>query len=178
MSHAGCPIALPTAVVAVAVIGAAVCAAPAAAQVYRCEQDGVVRYADKPCERGARPVELPPAIVVPAGPQADLLEQAERRKQAQRKARDAADGQWLQAHEARKSEEERLRSGRVTRTVVEGMAPDDVRRIHGDPPVVSTSQTAKGPRETWSYALDGGTRLHVTFTNGRVSSVRTREDKP
>ncbi len=164
-------------VVAAAVISAAVCAGPAAAQVYRCEQDGVVRYSDKPCSAQARPVELPPAIVVPAGPQADLLGQAEQRKQARRKARDAADAEWVQAHEARKAEEERLRSGRVTRTVVEGMAPDDVRRIHGEPTVVSTSQTAKGVREIWSYVLDGGARVHVTFTNGRVSGVRTREDQ-
>jgi hypothetical protein len=178
MSHAVCPTVLPTAALAAAVAGAALCAAPAAAQVYRCEQDGVVRYTDKPCERGARPVELPPAIVVPAGPQADLLGQAERRKQAQRKARDAAQAEWLQDYEVRKSEEERLRSGRVTRTVVEGMAPEDVRRIHGEPAVISRSQTAKGARETWSYALDGGKRLHVTFTDGRVSGVRTRENKP
>lgn len=151
--------------------------APASAQVYRCEQDGVVRYADKPCERGARPVELPPAIVVPAGPQADLLEQADQRKRALREARDSADAEWLDEYGQRKAEEERLRSGRITRTVVEGMSADDVRRIHGEPAVVSRSQTAKGPRETWSYAIEDGKRLHVTFTDGRVSGVRTRENK-
>jgi hypothetical protein len=153
----------------------AVGAAPA--QVYRCEQDGVVRYTDKPCEQGARPVELPPAIVVPAGPKADLLGDAERKRESQRKARDKADAAWVEAHEARKAEEERLRSGRVTRTVVEGMGPEDVRRIHGEPAVISRSRTAKGPRETWSYALEGGKRLHVTFVDGRVSSVRTREEQ-
>lgn len=149
----------------------------AQAQVYRCEQDGAVRYTDKPCSNKAKPIDLPDPIVVPAGPKADLLGEAERRREAQRKARDQADAEWVEAHEARKAEEDRLRTARITRTVVEGMSPGDVRRIHGEPAVVSKRESASGARETWSYVLDGDRRLHVTFSEGRVSSVRMRETK-
>lgn len=147
------------------------------AQVYRCERDGVIRYSDKPCEQNARPVQLPEPIVVPAGPQADLLGEARHRDAERRTARDLDDAAWLKVYEARKAEEDRLRSGRVTGTVVEGMAPADVRRIHGEPAVVSSAKGKKGARETWSYVLGDGRRLHVTFIEGRVSDVRTREEK-
>ncbi|MES0872451.1 DUF4124 domain-containing protein [Sinimarinibacterium thermocellulolyticum] len=161
-----------------AIVGALLFCAQAAAQVYRCEQDGVVRYTDKPCGPKAQPLDLPDPIIVPAGTKADLLGEAERRRKAQRAARDEADAAWVKAHEARKAEEERVRSGRITRTVVEGMSAGDVRRIHGEPAVVSRRESASGTHETWSYALEGGRRLHVTFDDdGRVSSVRTREPK-
>lgn len=163
---------------AAAVAGALLPGGNAAAQVYRCEQDGVVRYTDKPCSSKSRPVDLPDPIVVPAGPKADLLGDARRKRQAGREARDQADAEWVAGHEARKADEERLRTARITRTVVEGMSADDVRRIHGEPAVVSKRETKSGTRETWSYALDGDRRLHVGFDGeGRVSSVRMREPK-
>ncbi|MEW6166248.1 MAG: DUF4124 domain-containing protein [Pseudomonadota bacterium] len=164
---------------AAAAIAAALVAATAArAEVYRCrDDDGVVRYTDKPCSTAARPIDLPDPIVVPAGPTADLLGEAQQREDTKRAARDEADAEWIEQHAARKAEEERLRNARVTATVVEGMTPADVRRIHGDPLVVSESRSAKGVRETWSYTLEDKRRLHVTFTDGRVSSVRTRKEK-
>jgi hypothetical protein len=161
----------------IAAAGALLVCGSAAAQVYRCEQDGVVRYTDKPCSSKARPIDLPDPIVMPAGPKADLLGDARRRREAGREARDEADAAFVEAHEARKAEEERLRDARISRTVVEGMSGDDVRRIHGEPAVVSKRESGSGSRETWSYALDGDRRLHVTFSEGRVSSVRMREPK-
>lgn len=161
----------------VAAAGALALCGSVGAQVYRCEQDGVVRYTDKPCSNKARPVDLPDPVVIPAGPKADLLGEAKRRREAGTRARDEADAEWVAEHEKRKAEAERLRSGRITRTVVEGMSADDVRRIHGEPAVVSKRESKSGIRETWSYALDGDRRLHVTFSEGRVSSVRMREPK-
>ncbi|MFP5306421.1 MAG: DUF4124 domain-containing protein, partial [Gammaproteobacteria bacterium] len=137
---------------AAAIAAGLVAATVAQAEVYRCsDSGGVVRYTDKPCGTAAQPIDLPDPIVVPAGPTADLIGEAKERKDTKRAARDEADAEWIEQHEARKAEEERLRNARVTATVVEGMTPADVRRIHGDPLVVSESRSAKGVRETWSY---------------------------
>lgn len=163
-------------------VGAAALVALAAAdaaraEVYRCEQNGVVRYTDKPCNAQAQALDLPDPIVLPAGPTEDLLGKARKRNQAQREARDKADTEWLEQHEAQKADEERLRSARIAGDVVEGMKADDVRRLHGDPAVVSHSRGKNGDRETWSYVLGDGRRLHVTFVDGQVSTVRTRKEK-
>lgn len=147
------------------------------AEVYRCEQNGVVRYTDKPCNPRAQALDLPEPIVLPAGPKVDLLGEASKRKQKQREARDETDAQWLEEHEARKADEERLRSARIDGEVVEGMKEADVRRLHGEPAVVSRSSGKNGDRETWSYVLGDGRRMHVTFVDGQVSTVRTRMEK-
>lgn len=153
-------------------------AAPAApAEIYRCEDKGHVRFTDRPCDAQAEPVELRAPIIVPAEPHPDLLGDSDKKSAARRKARDAADAAWVKDYTARKAAEERIRHGRMTRTVVEGMKPDDVRRLHGEPDVVTKSRGGKTERETWRYTLDDGTQLHVTFTGGAVSAVRTRESK-
>lgn len=154
-----------------------IASAPVLADVYRCERDGVVRYTDKPCDPAARPIELREPIVVPAGQSADFSGAAQQRRESQRSERDKADAAWVETYAARKEAEEAVRAGRVTATVVEGMSPADVRRIHGEPAVVSRSRGGKTDRETWSYSLDNGKRLHVTFTDGHVSAVRSREEK-
>ncbi|HEY1076869.1 MAG TPA: hypothetical protein VGE51_09285 [Fontimonas sp.] len=148
-----------------------------AAAVYRCERDGTVIYADKPCAANAKPADLPTAIVVPAGPAADLLKQAEEREAKARAARDKASAEWLESHEAGKAEAERIRDGRVADEIVEGMSESDVRRMRGEPAVVSRSRGKSGPSETWSYVLDDGSRLHVTLVQGKVTAVRTRKEK-
>jgi hypothetical protein len=147
------------------------------AAVYRCERDGAVIYADKPCAAGAQPAELPAAMVVPAGPAPDLLKLAEERDARARAARDKADAEWLEAHEAEKAEAEQIRAGRIADEVVEGMSATDVRRLRGEPAVISNATGKSGRRETWSYVLDNGSRLHVTFSNGKVSAVRTKQEK-
>ncbi|MFA5938626.1 MAG: DUF4124 domain-containing protein [Sinimarinibacterium sp.] len=149
----------------------------ARAEVYRCEQNGAIRYTDRPCTTGAQAVDLPDPIVLPAGPKEDFLDESRKRDQAKREARDRTDAEWLEEHEEQKEDEERLRSARNAGNVVEGMKPDDVRRLHGEPAVVSHSRSKNGDRETWSYVLGDGRRLHVTFVDGEVSAVRTRKEK-
>ncbi len=147
------------------------------AAVYRCERDGTVIYADKPCAAGAKPAELPAAIVVPAGPSADLLKMAEERAAKSRAGRDKANAEWLKTHEAGKAEAEQIREGRIADEIVEGMSASDVRRMRGEPAVVSKASGKSGPSETWSYVLDDGSRLHVTLVQGKVTAVRTRKEK-
>ncbi len=147
------------------------------AAVYRCERDGAVVYADKPCAAGAKPADLPAAIVVPAGPAPNLLKLAEEREAKARAARDRADAEWLKTHEEEKAEAEQVRAGRIADEVVEGMSVADVRRLRGEPAVISNTTGKSGPRETWSYVLDNGSRLHVTFSNGKVSAIRTKQEK-
>lgn len=163
--------------VAVAAILAAAALPVAGAEVYRCESDGVIRFSDRPCGKAAQTVNIKEPIVLPAGPKADLLEQAERRTQEDREARDQADAAWLELHEAQKADDERLRSARIHNEVAVGMSQADVRRMRGEPAVMSRGSSSSGDRETWSYVLDSGERLHVTFVDGRVKSVRTRKDK-
>ncbi len=159
------------------VLAAALLSAAADAAVYRCERDGTVIYADKPCSAGAKPADLPAAIVVPAGPAPDLLKLAEERDAKARAARNKSDAEWLEAHEAEKAEAEQIRAGRIADEVVEGMSAADVRRLRGEPAVISSATGKSGARETWSYVLDNGSRLHVTFSNGKVSGVRTKKEK-
>jgi len=152
----------------------------AQAQVYRCQKDSVTVYSDKPCAADAKPTQLPPAVVIPAGPRSDLLQEAEQREQRAAKITQAtkeAEAVWQDKHASEKAEAERLRSARVSGVVVEGMTTADVRHLHGEPMLVSHSTNNKGVRETWSYAEQDGKRLHVTFTDGRVSAVRVRESK-
>ncbi|MEQ1439606.1 DUF4124 domain-containing protein [Fontimonas sp. SYSU GA230001] len=148
----------------------------ARAEVYRCEQNGSIRFTDRPCSPQAQAVDLPDPVVLPAGPKADLLGEAEARQRSARSARDKADADWLQEHERRKADEERLRAARNAGEVAPGMSADEVRRLHGEPAVVSHSRGKDGDRETWSYVLSDGRRLHVTFIGGQVSAVRTRKE--
>ncbi len=145
--------------------------------IYRCRSGDVLVYSDKPCARGAKPADLPDAIVVPAGPKLDLLEQADAKREQERRDRDAADAQWNAQHQARKAEAERIREGRIKGVVVEGMTEMQVRHLHGEPAVTSSSRRAGKARETWSYVLDDGSRLHVTFEDGRVVSTRSKREK-
>ncbi len=152
-------------------------AASASAQIYRCEGAAGVRFTDQPCAAPTPPVEVPAPIVVPAGPAADLAGEADARRERQRRARDQADAQWAEAHAARKAAEERVRAGRIAGEVVQGMSAADVRRIHGEPATISTHSGSKGVRQSWSYVLADGRRMQVTFSDGRVSDVRTRKEK-
>lgn len=148
----------------------------AQAQIYRCAKDGVTVFSDKPCGADAKPAQLPPAVVIPAGPRIDLLREAEQREQREGKVQEKAaraEQVWQDNHAAEQAEAERIREARVGREVVDGMTPADVRRVLGEPMLVSQN----GARETWSYAEREGKRIHVTFIDGRVSGVRTRENK-
>lgn len=149
---------------------------PASAEVYRCVDGDRVRYTDQPCVAGEVPHALPPAVVLPAPVVDDAdVEQAERRRAAAAERRNDADAKWTAEYEARKADQERLRRARGRGEVVEGMSMEDVRRLHGEPYDVSRARGGKAERETWNYVLAGGGRLGVTFTDGRVTAVRSRE---
>jgi hypothetical protein len=149
----------------------------AADEIYRCQVDGATVFSDKPCGAAAERIDVPPPMIMPAGPKVDLLGEAERRDQraAERKAK--ADAEWNAEYEARKAHEEKIRAARIADAIVTGMTPDEVRRLRGDPVTVATSQGGKSQRMTWSYLLDDGSRLHVKFTDGVVSSTSLRQEK-
>ncbi|WP_169577719.1 DUF4124 domain-containing protein [Sinimarinibacterium sp. CAU 1509] len=153
--------------------------ARAADEVYRCQVDGATVFSDKPCGDSAERIDVPPPMILPppSGPKVDLLGEAERRDQraAERKAK--ADAEWTADYQARKEQEEKLRAARIADEIVTGMTPEDVRRMRGDPITVATSQSGKSQRMTWSYLLDDGSRLHVKFTDGVVSSTSLRQEK-
>lgn len=147
------------------------------AQVYRCQADGVVVFSDKPCAPGAQPVEVPKATVIPAQKGDDLLAEARKREARERQQADTrrkAEAEWQARYAQDKAEAERVQRGRAQGIVVEGMTPADVRRIHGEPTIVSRNQKGQADRETWSYLLDDA-RVTVVFSEGKVSSVKTRE---
>lgn len=156
---------------------AALLPASAQAQVYRCQQGEVTVFSDKPCEAGARPEPLPQPVIVPAGPSVDLLGEAEKAAKRSAERNEAENAEWHKGYQTRTQEQEKLRNARVAGTVVEGMKPAEVRRIHGEPTLVSSGSNSKGEYETWSYSHGDGSRTHVTFTNGVVSAVRTRTSR-
>ncbi len=151
----------------------------AADEIYRCQVDGATVFSDKPCGVSAERIDVPSPMLVPppTGPKLDLLGEAERRDQraAERKAK--ADAEWTAEYEARKTHEEKIRAARIADEIVTGMTSEEVRRLRGDPVTVATSQNGKSQRMTWSYLLDDGSRLHVKFTDGVVSSTSLRQEK-
>jgi len=149
----------------------------AADEIYRCQIDGRTVFSDKPCGAAAERIDVPPPMIMPAGPKADLLGEAERRDQAAAARKAQAEAEWTAEYEARKAQEEKLRAARIADEIVTGMTPEDVRRLRGDPVTVATSQSGKSQRMTWSYLLEDGSRLHVKFTDGVVSSTSLRQEK-
>lgn len=169
---------------------------PAHAEVYRCVRGDAVVYADKPCDAAGQPAKLPKALIVPAGPAPNLVKMVEERKAQERAAQAKADAakaeQAEQAAQAQAGEVQRMETYAsesavtaaadraplpVTEVVVEGMSVVDVRRLHGEPTVVSKVDGAFPTRETWSYMLADGSRLHIAFVGGKVVSVQTRKEK-
>ncbi|HEX4895928.1 MAG TPA: DUF4124 domain-containing protein [Solimonas sp.] len=149
---------------------------PVAAQVFRCQKDGVTVYSDQPCAPGARPTALPTPVVIPATTPTDLVGEAAKRAQRKKVQQKAEDAAFQEAHAQQKADETRIREARIADKVVTGMTPADVRGIYGEPTVVSRNESGGKDRETWSYA-DDQRRWHVTFTDGRVSAVKSRENK-
>lgn len=160
--------------VTMTVAGLALAAGPALADVYRCRADGVTVFSDRPCGDTA-PLALPPPTVIPRGDEAAAREY-DRRIQAGRQARDEADAEWLDAHEARKAQQERSRSARIAGTVVEGMLSGDVRALLGSPDEVRSSASG----EQWLYRSGQGLTRTITFRDGavvRISETGRRKRK-
>jgi len=160
--------------VATTLAGLALAAGPALADVYRCRADGVTVFSDRPCG-GAAPLALPPPTVIPRGEE-EAAREYDRRIQAGRQARDEADAEWLDAHEARKAQQERSRSARIAGSVVEGMLSGDVRALLGSPDEVRS--IASG--EQWLYRPGQGLTRTITFRDGavvRISETGRRKRK-
>jgi hypothetical protein len=154
--------------------GLALSAGPALADVYRCRADGVTVFTDRPCGDAA-PMALPPPTVIPRGDEAAAREY-DRRIEAGRQARDEADAEWLDGHEARKAQLERSRSARIAGTVVEGMLSGDVRALLGSPDEVRSSASG----EQWLYRPGQGVTRTITFRDGavvRISETGRRKRK-
>lgn len=141
---------------------------PAAAEVYRCTRDGQTVFTDSPCGE-TPPLALPPPVVIqPVDP--DLVRDHDQRRTQARKARDAADAEWLEQHAARRECEERIRRARADGHVTAGMSPADVRFVWGDPEAVQKGEDG----ERWRYRLNSGDRATVVFREGVVSQVQER----
>ena len=145
--------------------GLALAAGPALADVYRCRVDGVTVFTDRPCGDAA-PLALPPPTMIPRGDEAAARDY-DRRIEAGRRARDEADAEWLDGHEARKAQQERSRSARIAGTVVEGMLSGDVRALLGSPDEVRGSDAG----EQWLYRSGNGVTRTITFRDGAVARV-------
>lgn len=147
--------------------------APAAlgASVYRCEQDGRVVFTDRPCSAGAQPLPERSPSVLPGGAAADLAKAHDERRRRANDARRKADAQWLQAHEARKAEEARLRQALVEGRVIQGMTAAQVRQAWGSPDRIERS-AQPGVQERWIWRSGKKVTRSVTFRDGRVASLR------
>lgn len=145
----------PFIVLAVLCLAAAV---PARAEIYRCGPPGQQTYTDRPCADGQR-LELPPPVTV-APADAGAARDWDRRVARGRKARDAADAEWLEQHEERRRREERIRAARIAGRVVEGMTEAEVRHVLGAPDEVERG----GEAEVWRY----GSGRRIRFRDGVV----------
>lgn len=139
--------------------------APAAAEVYRCGPAGQPVYTDHPCADGERLELRAPNVVEPLDTSA--ARDYDRRIERGRRARNAADAAWLEQHEERQANEDRIRAGRIAGMAVAGMSPAQVRAAMGEPDKVS------GDR--WTYRSGEGVTRTVTFRDGTVDDVNERK---
>jgi len=142
---------------------------PAAAEVYRCGSGGQVTYTDQPCAAGERLELAAPVTIAPED--GSLARSRERRIQADRQRRDAADAAWLERYEAETDKAEAIRSARLAGVAIEGMTAADVRQALGEPDKV----TAGDGGERWTYRLEDGGKQVVSFRDGAVSRVAVSE---
>lgn len=156
----------------VAVFAAALLAAPASAEVYRCTVEGVRQFSDQPCQAGDRPLALPQTTIISAEHSAPLAAQHEARTRNFQKARADEDAAWSKDHAARTADTVRIRDARGRGEAVIGMGAGDLRAALGEPAQQTSAGTAKGLRETWTYEDTGEGRVTVTLQDGIVTGVR------
>jgi|TARA_Y100001001_G_scaffold129334_1_gene128415 hypothetical protein len=146
-----------------------VLAAPAQAQVFRCEQDGNTVFSDQPCGEDAESVELRDNRIggsfdqnLPAPEPPDSEEQAEESEPEE------------QAGTCRFINSTDLRRYLVREQVVRGMTREHVRRAFGNPP-----ETYTKPQEVWIYQTRYYGALYeltyVYFRDGCVERVEYRK---
>jgi hypothetical protein len=146
-----------------------------ATPVYRCEQEGVVTFTDRPCAAQAPPHDLPQAVIIgsPTAVERDLARRHDERIRKGKAVRDREDARWLKEYQAREDREQRVRDAILAREVIRGMTADEVHRALGRPDRVARSQTHGTPKETWTWRDERGTRT-VNFKDGEVTSTSLR----
>lgn len=142
---------------------------PAMAEIYRCPQGKTTVFSDKPCDASAEAYEpKTPLIVVPHKKAPDLAEQYDARIAQEKKAIQEENADWNKKYKAKKAEEERLRAARAKGEVTQGMQPDEVRRLMGEPTEISRDEDRSNTHETWTY-LAGRDKTQIYFKDGVVS---------
>jgi hypothetical protein len=146
-----------------------VLAAPAQAQVFRCEKDGNTVFSDQPCGAEAESIELRDNRIggsfnqnLPAQETPDPGEQAEEPEPEE----EAGTCRFINSTD--------LRRYLVREQVVRGMTREHVRRAFGNPPETYTS-----PQEVWIYQTRYYGALYeltyVYFRDGCVERVEYRK---
>ncbi|MCG7198128.1 DUF4124 domain-containing protein [Marinobacter pelagius] len=139
------------------------------AEVYRCENNGSVTFADQPCGDDARPIELKDNRIggrfnqnLPEPAKADSRRQDQEAEQPEA----ASTCRFINSTD--------LRRYLIREQVVRGTTRDHVRRAFGNPPEVHTS-----PKEVWIYQTRYYGALYeltyVYFRDGCVERVEYRK---
>ena len=155
-------------------LGMAVLLVPvaAAAEVYRCTQDGRTVYTDRPCSAEAAPADLPPIHLTPAGKSADLAADHDARIRKGRERRDAADAKFVQAEQARQERAKTIRQAIIDRRAIVGMSASELDSALGAP----DARSGKDGRERWIWN-ENDHRLTVTLRDGRVTAISKQESR-
>ena len=138
-------------------------ASGAQAEVYRCEQDGLRVYSDRPCGADAEAIPLAPIGRMPAQTASPLEGAYEARRARQQALRRRANQAWLDAHQQRRAREAAVRQAQFEKRVIAGMSEDEVRRAIGSPDEVRRS----GASRIWLYTGRGRER-RLRFEAGRL----------
>lgn len=144
-------------------------ALPAAAEVYRCSENGKPVYTDRPCHPGAAAAQLPPLTPIDRQPTSTPLTRqfdAEARADASRKRQ--ADAEWSRNYAARKAHDEGVRSAIIEHRLIKGMTMDEVRRSIGEPTRIDGEA---GDQPHWTYQ-NGRERRTLVFAGGVLKSDR------
>ena len=150
----------------------------AQAQVYKCEVKGRTTYTDKPCNKDAVPMDFSPLTRIDSTRgEKELAKDWDQRVARDKKARDKADKQWIEQHDAASEKAERIRKGRVENKIVKGMTQEQVREVAGEPDKQLTQEGKDVQVEIWSYKPDSGPQRTVSFKNGEVINVTTSKSK-
>lgn len=151
----------------------------AAAEVYRCVENGTPQFSDRPCAAGAAPLALPPANVIEAAGRAEpLAERYQQRVEAYQRERALEDADWRRQHEQRATTGERVREARQRGEIVVGMSVLDVRSLRGDPQQIQPLAADGVRREVWTYGGKTKPRETITFENGVVVKRSGGKAKP
>ena len=142
----------------------ALAASDAVAAVFRCTEGGRVLYTDRACKAGDAPHALPWLGLMPAGPEADLAAEHDRRRERNRESHERDDAAWLEAHAERKAQDRRMEGAIRDKRAAPGMSADQLRRALGSPDTVKRDHRGG---ERWTY-VEGKKKKTVRLKDGKV----------